>query len=178
MEEKDTVLRAREGDKAAFERLVERYSAEIYRLCLGLCGNGFDAEDAAQETFIDAFLYLKSLSDTNRFPAWLRSIAKRKAARIFASRKYDEDIDDLAECLPSRDASPLDLLLSRERSGRVTEAFGRLSDKKRVVAELFYFRDMKVKEISARLDLSENTVKSRLYDAREQLRKELSDMNT
>ncbi len=99
MEEKDTVLRAREGDKAAFERLVERYSAEIYRFCLRLCGNGFDAEDAAQETFIDAFLYLKSLSDPNRFPAWLRSIAKRKVARIFASGRHDEDIDALAEYL-------------------------------------------------------------------------------
>ena len=178
MEDKDTVLRAREGDKAAFERLVEQYSAGIYRLCLRLCGNGFDAEDAAQETFIDAFLYLKSLSYPDRFPAWLRSIAKRKSARILASRRYDEDVDALSDFLPSRDASPLDLLLSRERSGRVTEAFGHLSDKRRVVAELFYFRGMKVKEISARLDLSENTVKSRLYDAREQFRKELSDMNT
>ncbi|MBR5059662.1 MAG: sigma-70 family RNA polymerase sigma factor, partial [Clostridia bacterium] len=178
MEDKDTVLRAREGDKKAFERLVEQYSAGIYRLCLGLCGNGFDAEDAAQETFIDAFLYLKSLSDPDRFPAWLRSIAKRKSARILASRRYDEDVDALSDFLPSRDASPLDLLLSREKSGRVTEAFGHLSDKRRDVAELFYFRGLKVKEIAARLDLSENTVKSRLYDAREQLRKELSDMNT
>ena len=177
MEERDTVLRARAGDGEAFGRLVEKYSAGIYRLCLGLCGNGFDAEDAVQETFIDAFLYLKSLSDPDRFPAWLRSIAKRKAARRLASRRYDEDIDSLAECLPSSDASPLDLLLEREKGGRVTEALGRLSEKRRVTAELFYLRGLTVRQIAARLDLKENTVKSRLYDAREQLRKELSDMN-
>lgn len=177
MEERETVLRAQAGDGEAFERLVERYSAGIYRLCLGLCGNGFDAEDAVQETFIDAFLYLKSLSDPDRFPAWLRSIARRKAARRLASRRYDEDIDALADFLPSSEASPLDLLLDRENGGRVAEAFGRLSEKRRVAAELFYLRGMRVREIAARLDVNENTVKSRIYDAREQLRKELSDMS-
>ena len=177
MEERETVLRAQAGDGEAFERLVERYSAGIYRQCLGLCGNGFDAEDAVQETFIDAFLYLKSLSDPDRFPAWLRSIARRKAARKLASWRYDEDIDALADFLPSSEASPLDLLLDRENGGRVAEAFGRLSEKRRVTAELFYLRGMRVREIAARLDVNENTVKSRLYDAREQLRKELSDMN-
>jgi len=177
MEERETVLRAQAGDGEAFERLVEQYSAGIYRLCLGLCGNGFDAEDAVQETFIDAFLYLKSLSDPDRFPAWLRSIARRKAARKLASRRYDEDIDALADFLPSSEASPLDLLLDRENGGRVAEAFGRLSEKRRVAAELFYLRGMRVREIAARLDVNENTVKSRLYDAREQLRKELSYMN-
>lgn len=177
MEERETVLRAQAGDGEAFGRLVEQYSAGIYRLCLGLCGNGFDAEDAVQETFIDAFLYLGSLSDPDRFPAWLRSIARRKAARKLASRRYDEDIDALADFLPSSEASPLDLLLDRENGGRVAEAFGRLSEKRRVVAELFYLRGMRVREIAARLNLKENTVKSRLYDAREQLRKELSDMS-
>ena len=177
MEERETVLRAQAGDGEAFGRLVEQYSAGIYRLCLGLCGNGFDAEDAVQETFIDAFLYLKSLSDPDRFPAWLRLIARRKAARRLASRRYDEDIDALADFLPSSEASPLDLLLDREKGGRVAEAFGRLSEKRRVAAELFYLRGMRVRQIAARLGVNENTVKSRLYDAREQLRKELSDMN-
>ena len=177
MEERETVLRAQAGDGEAFGRLVEQYSAGIYRLCLGLCGNGFDAEDAVQETFIDAFLYLKSLSDPDRFPAWLRSIARRKAARRLASRRYDEDIDALADFLPSPEASPLDLLLDRENGGRVADAFGRLSEKRRAAAELFYLRGMRVWEIAARLGVNENTVKSRIYDAREQLRKELSDMN-
>ena len=121
MEERETVLRAQAGDGEAFGRLVEQYSAGIYRLCLGLCGNGFDAEDAVQETFIDAFLYLGSLSDPDRFPAWLRSIARRKAARRLASRRYDEDIDALADLLPSSEASPLDLLLDREKGGQEIE---------------------------------------------------------
>ena len=170
----DLVLR---GRKDEFGKLVNKYSGKVYRLCLSLCGNGFDAEDAAQETFLDAFLYLSSLSEPDKFASWLYMIARRKSYRQIASRRTDGDIDEMAEFLPSETATPLDTSISSENNRRIAEAMKKLSDKKRSVVELFYFSGMKISEISRKLSLSENTVKSRLYDAREFLRKELVDMN-
>lgn len=177
MEDKEIIARVLRGNKDDFGLLVNKYSVKIYRICLSLCGNDFDAADATQETFIDAFLYLSSLSDTDKFASWLCSIARRKSYKQFSFRRSDEDIDAMEEFLPSLSETPLDISISEERNRRVREAAGRLPDKKRVVVEMFYFRGMKIGEISKKLSLSENTVKSRLYDAREQLRKELYDMS-
>ncbi|MDD6800736.1 MAG: RNA polymerase sigma factor [Firmicutes bacterium] len=177
MDDKEIIGLVLSGRKDEFGKLINKYSYKVYRLCLSLCGNGFDAEDAAQETFIDAFLYLPSLSEPEKFASWLYMIARRKSYRQIASRRTDEDIDEMAEFLPSETATPLDTSISSEKKRRIAEAMKGLSYKKRSVVELFYFFGMKISEISLKLSLSENTVKSRLYDAREFLRKELVDMN-
>lgn len=166
-----------DGKKDDFGLLVKKYFDGVRRVCLSLCGNGFDADDATQEAFVDAFVYLPSLDDHNKFAPWLYKIARRKCFRRLSFRRTDDDLDELAELLPSNDSSPLDAAIQKEQNLRVYAALSRLSEKRRAVAEMFYFRGVKVSDIAARLDLSENTVKSRLYDAREQLRKELYDMN-
>jgi RNA polymerase sigma-70 factor (ECF subfamily) len=177
MDDRDIIKNILDGKKDDFGLLVKKYFDGVRRVCLSLCGNGFDADDATQEAFVDAFVYLPSLSDHDKFAPWLYKIARRKCFRRLSSRRTDEDIDDMAELLPSNDSSPLDAAIQKEQNLRVYAALSRLSEKRRAVAEMFYFRGMKVSDIAARLDLSENTVKSRLYDAREQLRKELYDMN-
>lgn len=177
LDDREVIASVLRGMTDDFGILVKRYFEKVYRICLSLCGNGFDAEDALQETFIDAFIYLSSLSEPDKFSSWVCTIARRKSYRQIALKHCDADIDDMAEILPSSLLTPLDSMLAAERSQQISEALERLSDKKRIVAEMFYFQDMKIKEISENLSLSENTVKSRLYDVREYLRKELDNMD-
>lgn len=177
LEDKEIIDLVLHGKKDKFGLLVNKYSGKVYRLCLSLCGNGFDAEDATQEAFIDAFMYLPSLSDPDKFASWLCMIARRKSYRQIASRRNEDDIDELADFIPSDSATPLDASITAEKNGRIARAIEKLSDKKREVVEMFYFHGMKISEIAQKLSLSDNTVKSRLYDAREYLRKELEDMN-
>jgi len=165
------------GDTNAFGILVDRYSSAVYNLCLSACGRSADAEDAAQEAFIDAFIYLSSLTEPGKFKSWLFTIARRKSYKQVYLRRDDHDIAELDEILPSDSSAPLEIIIANEKSERVAEAMKKLSGKRKEVAELYYFDGMKVGEIAKRLALSENTVKSRLYDAREFLRKELEDMN-
>ena len=144
---------------------------------MSVCGNVHDAEDATQETFLDAFLHLRSLSEPEKFSSWLLTIARRKSYRQISTRLIAFDIDDAAEYLPEASPSPFEEFVSAEETRRVSDAMSRLSSKRRIVAEKFYYDGMKIAEISGCLSLSVNTVKSRLYDAREFLRKELWDMN-
>ena len=129
-----------------------------------------------QETFFDAFRYLASLTDKEKFFPWLCVIARRKAFRQIRYRHSDADIDELAEYLSSDGDFPAEEVIREENRERVFRAVGSLSDKRREVCELFYFRNMSVSAIAKKLSLSENTVKSRLFDTRESLRKELYDL--
>ena len=177
VDDREIIENVLDGNKDDFGLLVRKYFDGVRRVCLSLCGNGFDADDATQEAFIDAFIYLPSLSDHGKFAPWLYKIARRKSYKKLSSKRQDEDIDELAEIIPSGEGTPLDDVEKNEQFSRVRAALGKLSEKRRAVAEMFYFDGRKVSEISVMLALSENTVKSRLYDAREQLRKELNDMN-
>lgn len=165
------------GKNEAFGIFVDRYSAPIYRLCLSLCGNRADAEDAMQEAFIDAFRYLASLSDPEKFYPWLCAIARRKAFRQLRTRRNDADIDELAEILSTDESTAADEAVREEKRERVSRALAKMTDKRRTVCEMYYFREMKIAEIAKALSLPENTVKSRLFDSKEFLRKELADMN-
>ncbi len=177
MDDKELIESVERGNTNDFGILVEKYSSKIYRLCLSLCGNHADAEDATQEAFIDAFRYLASLADKEKFYPWLCMIARRKSYKQIGSRMPFADLDEMEEFL-SVGCDDTDHIIREEKRERVRKAVGKMSEKRRQVCELFYFKEKKISEIAFLLSLPEATVKSRLYDAREFLRKELCDMQT
>ena len=65
----------RQGNTAAFGKIVEKYQRPVYNLCYRLLGNAVEAEDAAQEIFIRAYTRLESYDDRRQFSTWLFSIA-------------------------------------------------------------------------------------------------------
>lgn len=75
METLGRVLAAQGGDPDAFGDPVRRYHAFIYRLCYRMTGGAADAEDLAQETFVEAYLKLGQLRDPERFGGWMRTLA-------------------------------------------------------------------------------------------------------
>jgi RNA polymerase sigma-70 factor, ECF subfamily len=75
MEDSELVQAVRAGDREAFGRLVERYQAAIYRLCLRVTGNIPDAEELAHDSFVEAYLKLSQLRDPEMFAPWLKTVA-------------------------------------------------------------------------------------------------------
>lgn len=177
LDDKEIIEAVLHGDSELFGIFVSRYSSQIYHLCYCLCGNKTDAEDATQDAFLDAFRYLESLRDREKFYPWLCSVARRKAFSQIRQRQMYTDIDDMAEILSADMDFTDEEAIRTENKERVRRALGKMSPKRRTVCEMFYFKDMKISDISKALSLSANTVKSRLYDAREYLRKELNDMD-
>jgi RNA polymerase sigma-70 factor, ECF subfamily len=173
------------GDRNEFAKLVDDYSAVIYRLAVKMLENPQDAEDVLQETFIKAYKHLKNFDGRSSISTWLYRIATNEALMMLRKRKYisvsiDEPIgaseDDQEPlqiidwcCLPETE------LMSSEALDYLDEAVENLPYSLRVVFLLRDIDGLSTKETSEVLNLSESAVKTRLSRARMRLRELLSE---
>lgn len=177
MQDNELVESVLAGDLDAYGRLVGRYSGAMYRFAVSITGDHHRAEEATVDAFAECFLHIASLDDPSAFGGWLKTVVKRKCWRT-RSRASENDISDYSDMLADDGRDRPDLCFSRsENIRRVREALGNLPPSLGETARLFYLDDCSVREIAERLSLPEGTVKRRLYDARQKLRKELYDMD-
>jgi RNA polymerase sigma-70 factor (ECF subfamily) len=164
------------GDADAFGEITRRYSGAVLNAAERVVKDRYTAEDVAQDTFLAAFLGLRSLQLEERVGAWLCGIARRRALRVFSRTRVFDDVDDYADTLKDSSQSPEEILIAAETREALHIALRRLSDKNRSVTELFYLHGVPIEKIASRLQIPEGTVKRRLYDARMKLKGELSFM--
>jgi len=159
MEERGLVRQARRGDAGAFTALVERYERPMYATACSLLHSEWDAADAVQEAFTEAFEHLDGLRDADRFRAWLSRIVVNKCNQTYrdSARLY------VVEELPDRPA-PADPV-SAEESFDLIRAVRELDDDDRTTVALRYFCDLKIDEVADVLGCPVGTVKSRLNRA-------------
>src|SRR5579864_1016622 len=91
-DESALVARAREGDVAAFNELVGRYSRKIYRLAKHITQNDEDAEDVLQETFLKAFEHLSDFQGQSKFYTWIVRIGVNESLMKLRKRKSDRSV--------------------------------------------------------------------------------------
>ncbi len=173
------VLRTVSGDASAFVTLVERYKRAVYSLAYRLLGNGADAEDAAQETFVRAYTRLSSYQVGSRFGSWLLSITSHWCID-FLRRRRAVSLDEL-EVRPVADETsdhPEALALQSERRDEVQRWLGSLPAPYRSVLVLRYWHDLSYTEISETTGLPVSTIRMRLFRARQLLAKERAGERT
>src|SRR5712692_11107890 len=91
-DESGLVARAREGDLAAFNELVQRYQRKIFRLAKHITQNDEDAEDVLQETFMKAYEHLPDFQGQSKFYTWIVRIAVNEALMKLRKRKWDKTV--------------------------------------------------------------------------------------
>ena len=161
------------GDQDAFSRLVEAYQNPVYNLAYRMLGNGAEAEEAAQEAFLRAYLHLDSYDPQRSFTTWLLSITSHYC--IDQLRRRHMTLLPLKEELarPGRltnaSPNPESVVTRREREARIEHMLSTLSPTDRAAVLLHYWYDHSYKEIAQVLDLTVSAVKSRLYRARRSL---------
>jgi len=176
------VKKAVNGDSVAFEELVKRYHAKIYRLAYGILGNPDDADDATQEVFIEAYKSLKSFQGRSKFYTWLYRVALNTChQQVRRAKSRQRTLSAFAEELrqnynENNVETPEHIALKHERSSLVQEAIGKLPAKQREVVLLFYMHNLKYREIAEILDCSEGTVASRLHTALRNLKPKLKNL--
>ena len=171
----ELVAYALSGSGDAFAELVIRYSELVLAAISGYVRDEYLVEEIAQDSFVDAFLGLSRLREPSKFAPWIYGIAKRKAQHAVTRRRYTEDVDELADIMAD-DRNPEEQILSDEKKLAIRSAVKRLSPKNRVVVEMYYFDEMTVAQIAERLGLSQGTIKSRLYEARNKMKGALESM--
>jgi len=170
------VTRTQSGDLDAYGEIVRRFQDMAYGYGYSVLGDFSAAEDAAQESFIQAYKELASLLDPAAFPGWFRRIVYTQCA-MMARRSHVPmvPLDDVTE-MPSAGAGPHELAEQSEMRERVLGAIRALPENERVVTALFYINGYSHDDIAGFLEVPPSTVKSRLHTARTRLKRRMVDM--
>ncbi|MCM1181685.1 MAG: RNA polymerase sigma factor [Clostridium sp.] len=164
---------------AELEKCIEDYGSDIYAFCRQLTNSRQEADELYQDTFLKAMELLNKIEMSDNPKSYLLSIALRlcrNARRKYARRKRIADIESLTEekqDTRGESYSLEDEVMDREMARLVREAVKGLPDKYRLPVWLYYMEELPLKEIAGVLKIPKGTVKSRLYQAREILRKKL-----
>ena len=162
------------GRQKRFETLVKVYSNDLYRFAYWLCSNHSIADDLVQETFLRAWKALDKLEDEKKAKSWLITILRRENARRFERKSFD--LVDIEEVVVEDKIS-----LNPEQSlqkQQLHQAILNLDVDYREPLILQTIGGFKTSEIAQMLNLNLNTVNTRLFRARNQLRHKLcKDLN-
>lgn len=166
--DRELLVRARTGDREAFELIVVAKGEPLFRTALAILGNEADARDATQETFVSAWRQFSRLRDVDRFDAWLGRILINECRMALRHRRRVREV-------PITDQPDSDFRPQAADSTGFDDAFNRLSVDQRSILVLHYLHGYGVAEIAAWLGIPSGTVKWRLSRARKALASQLVD---
>ena len=170
------VKKAQTGDRAAYSRIVRQFQDLAVGYAYSILRNFPEAEEAAQEAFIEAYLNLNKLRNPAAFGGWLKKIVFKHCDRLTRIKRPSFVSLTVTEELSSSQTDPLSIAEMDELQTRIQQAIELLPKTEREVITLFYLSDRSQKEISAFLEIPISTVKNRLYSARNRLKPEFVNM--
>ena len=180
--ERELVQQAKVGDRAAFAGLVSAYEGKIYNLALRYLGSREDAMDASQEVFLRVFRFLPGFQEESGFSTWIYRIGVNVCKDMLHRRLKraeqplevpDEEDEGRPVDVPDLRYDPERIMEGAELRQALSDAILALPEQQREIIILRDIRGLSYEEIALALALEAGTVKSRLFRARENLRKKL-----
>jgi RNA polymerase sigma-70 factor (ECF subfamily) len=178
------------GSPGAFDRFVETYRAKIFQYSYLMCGHREDAEEVAQETLLKVFEKLDQLREPDRIKAWVFRIARnacfmKRRKSVFAPAQeisldelmpgFRQDGDERKLEIADWSSLPEDRAIRSQLGSILRGAIERLPDIYRSVIVLRDMEELSTEETAAVLDITEDTVKTRLHRARLAVRGQLDE---
>ena len=173
MQDSELISQYLAGRQDCLDILLEKHLQKIFWACMRVCLDKQDANDVTQNVLIKIIKYLKDFKQTSSFSTWYYRIAYNESITYLKKKKWDIDIDEFIEVLPSNDDTPRNIdakILSEE----VTQTIHELPLIDRNIILYYYYDDLKLREIANIMDLNENTIKTRLSRAKKILSTKLS----
>ena len=180
----EAVRLAKQNNSEGQAYLYDQTYKKSYYVALKYMVNEDDARDVVQDAYIRAFRSIGQLDDVSKFEKWINQIVantaknalKKKKPDLFTDVAGDEEYDvaDRFEADPSQ--QPEVVMDQKETARLVQEIISELSDEQRTCVMMYYFQGMQVKEISSTLEVSDNTVKSRLNYARKSIEAKVKEL--
>jgi RNA polymerase sigma-70 factor, ECF subfamily len=163
--------KAQKGDVEAFTHLLDTYEKPVFNLCYRMLGDGYEAEDAAQETFLRAYNGLGRYDAQRPFSSWLLSIAAHYCIDQIRRRRISTVSYDEIPYLdpPDRSPGPEASFVREEDQQHVQKLLANLGTQDRAAVIMRYWYDMSYEEIGETLSLTVSAVKSRLHRAKKEL---------
>jgi RNA polymerase sigma-70 factor (ECF subfamily) len=174
--EEQLIAAAKSGRRAPFGELCERHIKQVSCVTRRIIRNREDAEDAAQECFLNAFVHLKDFDGRSQFATWLTRIAinaalmklrKNRGAREVPMDEPNPSFESVAQREFRDDApDPEESCSLRERRWIVKSAISALRSRARNVVELFHIQEHSIRETAQILGISTGAAKARMFHAR------------
>lgn len=175
MTDERLLRQAADGDGEAFQILYERYRDPIFRFAYRLLGSAEAAEDVTHDCFL-SLIKAPGRFDANKasLRTYIYSAARNQAAKRYNSSGREAPIDDLTEEPAAGDRhEPMRKVLEDELVSEVARAISSLPPLQREALVLFEYEELSLAEIATIVGVDANTVKARLFRAREKLRNRL-----
>jgi len=184
-EDREEMARLNAGHDAALNVLMDRHSERLFHYLVRQLKNETDAADLAQETFVRVYHNHARFDPAQKFSTWLYAIATNLVRDRFRWHQRHpqvsldaerEDAGSILDTLPDAAASVSEQMAAEERAGEVRAAVESLPDELRTPLILSEYEGLSHAEIGAVLSCTAKAVETRLYRARNYLRKRLSGM--
>ncbi|MEO0552849.1 MAG: RNA polymerase sigma factor [Bacteroidota bacterium] len=157
------------GNKKAANLLVKRWHKRLISFSYKLINNLEVAQDIVQDSWVMIFKNLRKLKDTQKFKTWAFRIVHNRS--IDWARKNKSTVD-----INNADIDQGDSLETEDKSAEIIKILKRLKDKDRIILTLFYLEQNNIYEIAEILGVPAGTVKSRIFYAREDLKKKYKEV--
>ena len=176
------LFEAKAGDQQAFAALCLRYRGMLMNKIYRIVRHQEDAEDVLQETFLKAYQHLQTFRGTCSFSTWLVAIGtkaslmllrRRNALRRYSCDVVTEDGETLVMECRDPEPDPEQRHMMSQTCQKVNHALKRLSPQVQKLLEMYYKRELRLKDVAKILGISESTTKSRILRARGMLRRSL-----
>lgn len=181
----EAVQKAMKGDQEAYTYLYEQTYTKCFYLARKFLNSEPTAQDIVQDAYVKAFKSLDTLEDPEKFPSWIGTIVsnlsknelKRRKVTLF-SETENEDGQDISDTFVDDRVSvqPEVVMDQNETTRLMKEIIDTLTDEQRICVTMFYMEQMSVKEMASVLEISENTVKSRLNYGRQKIKDKVLDL--
>ncbi|MGC9353624.1 MAG: RNA polymerase sigma factor [Mariniphaga sp.] len=184
MNEAGIIDKLKQGNESAFKELVENYRGMVVNTCFGLLHNKDDAEDVAQDVFIEVFRSVENFRADSKISTWLYRIAVNRSLNFIRDNKkrkwfqsFDDVVESKKEILNELNYQSVDdpgsELENSQRALLLHEAIDSLPENQRVAFTLNKYEDLAYKEISEVMNLSVSSVESLIHRAKKNLQKKL-----
>lgn len=168
----ELVARAQRGDREAFSVLAHRASPRLYATARLILRYPDRAEDAVQDTLVEAWRNIRGLRDPDRLDAWLHRLLVRCCHR-YVRQEQQRRITEI-ELPTGLDDRTLDSARTIADRDEIEQAFRRLTPDQRTILALVYYADLSLADVSAVLGIPLGTTKSRLHRSMDALRAALA----
>ena len=164
------VIRCKSGDREAFEELFELYQPRLKYYIRRLDRANVNTEDILQDIWVTVFRKIRKLKDNNSFPVWLYRIARNK---VYGRFRHSEKFIKLPEEKNHPQYSDEDNEFSAEDAEQLHNALNKIQPYHREVLTLSFIEQMTYQQIAEVVGCSIGTVRSRIFYAKQSLRKEM-----
>ena len=165
----ELIKRIAKGDRSAFQVLFARHNTALYRFLIRMLRNSAVAEEHVNETFIEIWRVAGKFEGRSQVSSWMFGIARNKALSTMRKHGDLQWDDEFAAQIEDAADTPEQSALKTSKAEAIAACLNKLSAQHREIIDLVYYHEMSIREVSEVVGIPQNTVKTRMFHARNQL---------